>query len=57
MTREELRAIRQKLGLSQLALAEKVGVSLRAVVHWEGGTRKIPEPAARLIASLEQPRR
>ena len=49
MTPAEVREIRKKLGLTQLALAEIVGVSRRTVEHWEAGTRNISKPAARLI--------
>lgn len=36
----KLRQARQEAGLSQAALAEKVGVSLRAVAYWEAGKRE-----------------
>lgn len=42
MTPEELKYIRDELGLSQARLAEKIGVPVRAIKWWEGGQRKIP---------------
>lgn len=53
MTPAELKEARQSLGLTQTQLAEKLGVTLRAVQHYEGGSRQIPEPTARLIALLK----
>ena len=36
---EQRRAIRQAAGLSQVEVAEAVGVTRQAVAHWEAGTR------------------
>jgi DNA-binding transcriptional regulator YiaG len=52
----ELQRRRGELGLTQSELAARLGVSLRAVQHWEGGDRRVPEPVARLLAAL-RPRR
>jgi DNA-binding transcriptional regulator YiaG len=54
MTPEELKAAREKLGLSQSEFAKAFQVSLRAVGGWEQGTRNgrehaIPEPVALLV--------
>ena len=54
MTPQDLRALRQRLGLSQAAAAHLCGVSKRAVTSWEqppehDGARTIPEPVARLL--------
>lgn len=52
MTPAEVRAARKALGLSQVAMAQAVGVSPRTITHWEAGSRNVPEPAARLIRSM-----
>jgi DNA-binding transcriptional regulator YiaG len=57
MTPAEVRAARKALGLSQVAMAQVVGVTPRTITHWEAGSRNVPEPAARLIRSLENARR
>ncbi len=50
MTPEQFKAERQSLGLSQAAMAKRLGVSLQAVYYYETGRRKVPEPVALLIA-------
>lgn len=51
MKAEELREARQRLQLTQAALAELLCVSWRTVARWEaGGT--IPRPMIRLIETL-----
>ena len=52
MTREELKALRARLGLTQDELAEKVGVARNTINRWEMGIRRIPEPVARLMDYL-----
>jgi transcriptional regulator with XRE-family HTH domain len=52
MTREELKALRATLGLTQEDLAEKVGVARNTINRWEMGIRHIPEPVARLVQYL-----
>lgn len=52
MTPAELRTLRKRLGLTQAALATRVGVGARAVRRWEAGDRKISVPIARLIETL-----
>jgi putative transcriptional regulator len=47
MDRESIRALRLKLGLSQEALARKLGVSVITVRRWEKGSFK-PSPLALL---------
>jgi putative transcriptional regulator len=54
MTKEELKAARQRLGLTQAGLAEKLGVSRRTVEAWESGRRNIPAPIEKLVNILEQ---
>jgi DNA-binding transcriptional regulator YiaG len=45
----DVKRIRARLGLRQRELAEALGVHLVTVARWEVGTRRIPEPTARLI--------
>lgn len=52
MTPADLRALRAALGLTQLQLADRLGVSVDAIRHWEHGRRSIPEPVRRLLVSL-----
>jgi DNA-binding transcriptional regulator YiaG len=52
MTPTTLRAIRTTLGLTQAEAALLVGVQTRSWRHWEGGSRQIPEPVARLVGLL-----
>lgn len=47
----DVRAIRQKLGLSQEAFAARYGFAVGTVRNWEQG-RRIPEPAARLLLEV-----
>ena len=43
-----VRAIRERLGLSRAALAERFGLAVAAVRDWEQGLRR-PDPAARVL--------
>jgi transcriptional regulator with XRE-family HTH domain len=52
VTREELKALRGSLGLTQEELAEKVGVARNTINRWEMGIRGIPEPVVRLVHYL-----
>jgi len=47
MDKEAIKDLRQKLGLSQEALARKLGVSVLTVRRWEKGSFK-PSPLALL---------
>jgi DNA-binding transcriptional regulator YiaG len=55
MTPEQLKAAREKLGLTQVELAKVLEVGLRTVIGWEGGARSpaaarpIPPAKAKLI--------
>jgi transcriptional regulator with XRE-family HTH domain len=49
MTPSDLIATRKTLGLTQTELGEAIGVSLRAIQHYEAGTRKIPKPIEKLL--------
>lgn len=46
----QLRAALKRLGLTQVAAAQVIGVAPRTVRQWLAGDRRIPEPAARLLA-------
>jgi transcriptional regulator with XRE-family HTH domain len=52
MKPEQLRRLRQKLGLTQEELAREVGVARNSVARWERGEMAISEPAARLIQRI-----
>ena len=41
-TAEQVRAIRQRTGLSQAAFAEKFEIPKRTIENWEAGTREPP---------------
>lgn len=49
MTREELRRIREGLGLSRRALARRIGVAPRTIARWEAGEHPIGLVYERLI--------
>jgi DNA-binding transcriptional regulator YiaG len=49
MTPEQLKARRARLGLTQTALAEKIGVTWSTVARWETDQRPIPAIAVRLL--------
>ena len=52
MSGKELRAIRDKLGWTQVQLAEALGVTPNTVARWERDEVGIREPMARLIQSV-----
>lgn len=53
MTPSELRAIRERLGLTQAAFAPLIGAGGdRTVRMWESGDRKIPVSVAMLARAL-----
>jgi DNA-binding transcriptional regulator YiaG len=52
MSGVEIRALREKLGWTQMALAEAVGVTSNTVARWERGEMTISEPAARLLQKI-----
>jgi DNA-binding transcriptional regulator YiaG len=57
MTGRELLSIRQKLALTQAALAEAIGVTSNTVARWERDEMAISEPAARLLEKLAEERK
>ena len=50
----DIKAIRQKLGLSQVAFSRRFGFSVRTVQQWEQG-RAVPDrPARSLLKVIER---
>ena len=47
----DVRALRNRLGLTQQAFSAQFGFSLAAVRHWEQGLR-VPEASARILLTL-----
>ncbi len=52
MSGAELRRIRKRLDLTQVELAERIGVHANSVARWERDEVRITEPVARLIQLL-----
>jgi transcriptional regulator with XRE-family HTH domain len=52
MTGKEIRALRQKLGWTQAALAEALGVTSNTVARWERDEMAISEPTVRLLYKI-----
>ena len=57
MSGRELHTIRQKLALTQAALAHAIGVTSNTVARWERGEMNISEPVARLIEKIAEDRK
>src|SRR5262245_53902485 len=53
VTPNELRLIRRRLGLTQAALADRVGISANSIARQERGDIGIAESVARLIRQLD----
>lgn len=49
---DNIRELRQKQGLSQQQLADKLGVSQQAVAQWENGERKPRTEKLQLLAEI-----
>lgn len=49
MTKDDIKKIRSKAGLTQREFGERVGVSVRAVQKWERGERNASKLARRAI--------
>lgn len=47
----DVRAVREKYGLSQIKFAELLGISVATLRNWEQGRRK-PEGPARILLSV-----
>ena len=43
MTGQEFKSLRARLGLTQAAIAQRLGVSVTAVWRWESGQRRIDD--------------
>lgn len=54
MTPAQLKTIRRRLGLSQAALAKKLGVARNTVTRWEMGQHRLPPMAAHLIRRIAE---
>lgn len=54
MTHSELREFRERLGLSQEQLAEKLKVARNTVSRWENESRKIPEFLELALKTIER---
>lgn len=52
MSASEVKKIRDRLGLTQEQLAQKLGVTQTAVSYWEDGKRKPRGPVVILLQSL-----
>ena len=52
MTGSEVRRIRKRLGLTQVAFADLVGVHSNSLARWERDELKVHESAARLMKLL-----
>lgn len=57
MTGDEVRRLRVQLGLTQVQLAELVGVASNSIARWERDEMAVRESAARLMRLLAQQRR
>ena len=52
MTAEQLKQARQKLGLTQQGLADKLGIKLAKLRNWEQGRNSISDEGATAIRWL-----
>ncbi len=52
MIGRRLAAVRTELGLSQAAIAERVGLSKRAYIHYERGEREVPSGLIKALYDL-----
>ncbi|HSZ54767.1 MAG TPA: helix-turn-helix domain-containing protein [Tepidisphaeraceae bacterium] len=53
-TPKQVKALRQRLGVSQAVFAELLAVSAQLVAHWEYGIRKPAPLACRLLDKIEE---
>lgn len=54
MTPEEFKAIRERLGWTQRATGEALGLDARSIRRYESGERAISKPAAILFKTIER---
>ena len=52
MTKDEVKRLRKRLGMTQQQLADALGVTQTSVGRWEIGMHQIEEPTARLLKLL-----
>lgn len=52
MTPQQIKQARQKLGLSQVAMAKEMGILPRKLERWEAGTSPISAEGATLLRLL-----
>ena len=52
MNKEELKALRDKLGLSQEAMGEKLGITAGAISRIESGENNMSKPVAMLCRQM-----
>ncbi|MCS6290397.1 MAG: helix-turn-helix transcriptional regulator [Nitrospira sp.] len=57
MTPTDLKTLRSALGLSQQALADRLGVTRNTVTRWEMGLHPIPPLAANFLATIRTPKK
>ena len=55
-TPASIKRLRKRLGLTQVEFAAAVGVTERAVIHWEQGTRGVSPLAQRAIEAVKEAR-
>lgn len=53
MDAQEIRELRQRLGLTQIELAERLGTSQRVVTRWENGEHKPIRAFVTIMRDLE----
>lgn len=56
MTPQELRAIRERLGLTQTQLADALGVAMNSIWRMENDRQAITERTAKQVRALERER-
>lgn len=56
MRANNIKQIRERLGLSQIAFADAVGVSQASVSNYERGTQQVSPDVARRVISVAQER-
>ena len=52
MTPKQIRKARLRKGWTQQAMADALGVTVRAVKHWEAGTKNMSKPIVLLFQLL-----
>jgi len=57
MTPKQFRTARKRLGLTQRALADRLGVHVQTVKKWSAGDRRIPQPVVILLRIWLAPER